>query len=161
MVQQGASAVVTGHVQMDQGESLGPEGPGVHPRQKIEALKEKVSNKVREVGSTMNKGLSNVNAKVEHSVGHLMSTANSAVDDIHSAASKAFQGLKDFTDSAAEPIAKQVNARSSALNGKVKFMITKINKAIDDMKGGMHDFAKGMTEGLKEASEKVAAQLAQ
>eukprot|EP00416_Gambierdiscus_australes_P043413 CAMPEP_0171105750 /NCGR_PEP_ID=MMETSP0766_2-20121228/63373_1 /TAXON_ID=439317 /ORGANISM="Gambierdiscus australes, Strain CAWD 149" /LENGTH=210 /DNA_ID=CAMNT_0011566683 /DNA_START=110 /DNA_END=742 /DNA_ORIENTATION=- len=140
-------------------EALNERGP--HPAEKIAALKAKVTNKAAEVASTVNKGLSNVNAKVEHSVGKMVSTASSAVDDMHSAASHALQGLKDFADSAAEPVAQQVNARSSKLNGKVKFMITKINKAIDDMKNGMHEFAHGMTEGLKEASEKVAAQLAQ
>mmetsp|Transcript_51319 Transcript_51319/g.164317 ORF Transcript_51319/g.164317 Transcript_51319/m.164317 type:complete len:90 (-) Transcript_51319:99-368(-) len=69
--------------------------------------------------------------------------------------------MKDFTETASEPVVKQVNDKTMQFNSKVKLMVTKINKAIEDMKTGVHDMAHGMTDGLKEASEKVAAQLAQ
>jgi len=143
-------------------ESIDQVGQKVKPiPEQLTELKGRVHERMNKVVTGINKGVSNVNSRMEHSVGNMMSKANSAVDDIHSAASNALQGMKDFTDAAADPITKQFNSKTSVLNSKVKLMITKVNRAIDDMKGGMHDLAHGITEGMKEASEKIAAQLAQ
>eukprot|EP00408_Alexandrium_pacificum_P062970 CAMPEP_0171171656 /NCGR_PEP_ID=MMETSP0790-20130122/9326_1 /TAXON_ID=2925 /ORGANISM="Alexandrium catenella, Strain OF101" /LENGTH=349 /DNA_ID=CAMNT_0011636509 /DNA_START=60 /DNA_END=1109 /DNA_ORIENTATION=- len=130
-------------------------------KERVADWKGRVGERVNKVTTGLNKGVSSVNARLEHSVGNMMSKANSVVDDVHSSASNALQGVKDFTDAASEPISKKVNTQAGLLNSKVKVMITKINRAIDDMKGGVRDLAHGVTEGMKEASEKIAAQLAQ
>eukprot|EP00413_Alexandrium_margalefii_P049642 CAMPEP_0204606346 /NCGR_PEP_ID=MMETSP0661-20131031/59028_1 /ASSEMBLY_ACC=CAM_ASM_000606 /TAXON_ID=109239 /ORGANISM="Alexandrium margalefi, Strain AMGDE01CS-322" /LENGTH=493 /DNA_ID=CAMNT_0051617665 /DNA_START=62 /DNA_END=1543 /DNA_ORIENTATION=+ len=141
--------------------SMEPARPSKPVSEQFSQLKDRVSERMNKVATGLNKGVSTVNSRMEHSVGNMMSKANSAVDDIHSAASNALQGVKDFSDAASEPITKKVNSQTAMLNSKVKVFITKINKAIDDMKGGMHDLAHGLTDGMKEASEKIAAQLAQ
>mmetsp|Transcript_61782 Transcript_61782/g.180556 ORF Transcript_61782/g.180556 Transcript_61782/m.180556 type:complete len:219 (-) Transcript_61782:46-702(-) len=131
------------------------------PAEQITELKGRMHNRLDKVVTGVNKGVTSVNSRVEHSVGSMMSKANSAMDDVHSAASNAMQGMKDFAEAATDPVAKKVNEQTSKLSGKVKFMIGKLNRAIEDMKGGVHDLAHGMATGMKEASEKVAAQLAQ
>mmetsp|Transcript_79771 Transcript_79771/g.247421 ORF Transcript_79771/g.247421 Transcript_79771/m.247421 type:complete len:198 (+) Transcript_79771:136-729(+) len=131
------------------------------PAQKVAELKENVNLRMNKVATGVNKGISNLNARVEHKVGNMMSKANAVMDDIHSAASGALQGAKDFSDAAAEPVVRKVNNQTAILNKKVNLMIVKINKAIEDMKTGAHDLAAGMTKGMKDASEKVSAQLAQ
>jgi len=136
-------------------------GPKVPFKEQLADFKQRTGAKVTKAITGVNKGVSTVNARLEHSVGNMMSKANSAVDDVHSAASNTLQGVKDFTDAASEPVSSKVNTQSALFNGKVKVMIGKINHAIDDMKGGMRDLAHGVTEGMKEASEKIAAQLAQ
>lgn len=131
------------------------------PQQKIADLKETVNTRMEKVAAGVNKGVTNLNSRVEHSMGNMMSKANSVMDDIHSAASNAVQGVKDFSDAASDPIVRKVNNRTAVMNSKVKVMINKINRAIDDMKTGAHDLASGVTRGMKEASEKISAQLAQ
>jgi len=130
-------------------------------KERVADWKGRVGERVNKVTTGLNKGVSSVNARLEHSVGNMMSKANSVVDDVHSAASNSLQGVKDFTDAASEPITKKVNTQSALFNRKVKVMIGKVNRAIEDMKGGVRDLAHGVTEGMKEASEKIAAQLAQ
>mmetsp|Transcript_56566 Transcript_56566/g.113541 ORF Transcript_56566/g.113541 Transcript_56566/m.113541 type:complete len:200 (-) Transcript_56566:41-640(-) len=131
------------------------------PAQKIADLKETVNQRMNKVAAGVNKGVTDLNARVEHSVGNMMSKSNAVMDDIHSAASNVMQGVKDFGDAASDPIVRKVNNRTAVMNSKVKLMISKINKAIDDMKNGAHELATGMTNGMKEASEKISAQLAQ
>merc|ERR1719192_506739 len=83
-----------------------------------------------------------------------MSQASSQVDDLHAAASHAIQ-------TAAQPVAQKVNERTAVFNKQVGKMVSKFNTAIEKMKTNVHDLARGMTDGLKDASEKVAAQLSQ
>merc|ERR1719350_2565099 len=90
-----------------------------------------------------------------------MSQANSRVDDLHVAASNAIEGIKDKVETGAQPVVQKVNERTAVFNKQVGKMVTKFNKAIENMKTSVHDLARGMTDGLKDASEKVAAQLAQ
>jgi len=129
--------------------------------ERVEDWKRNINERMAKASEGVNKGMSNLNARVEHSVGNMMSKANSIMDDVHSAASNTLQGVKDFSDAAADPIVSKVNNGTARLNTKVKVMIGKINKAIDDMKQGTHELAAGMTRGMKEATEKVSAQLAQ
>mmetsp|Transcript_109422 Transcript_109422/g.265967 ORF Transcript_109422/g.265967 Transcript_109422/m.265967 type:complete len:225 (-) Transcript_109422:64-738(-) len=138
-----------------------PHGPRKTPAEQITELKGRVHSRLDKVMTGVNKGISSVNSRVEHSVGNMMSRANGALDDVHSAASNALQGVKDFTDAASDPVAKKVNEQAGKLNSKVKLMIAKINGAVEEMKSGVHDLAHGVTTGMKEASEKIAAQLAQ
>jgi len=142
-------------------ESAQAPGPKVPFKEQFADFKQRTGEKVARVMTGLNKGVSTVNARLEHSVGNMMSKSNSAVDDVHSAASNALQGVKDFSDAASEPITKKVNTQSALFNSKVKVMIGKVNHAIDDMKSGTRELAHGVTEGMKEASEKIAAQLAQ
>eukprot|EP00408_Alexandrium_pacificum_P066246 CAMPEP_0171172890 /NCGR_PEP_ID=MMETSP0790-20130122/9946_1 /TAXON_ID=2925 /ORGANISM="Alexandrium catenella, Strain OF101" /LENGTH=198 /DNA_ID=CAMNT_0011637749 /DNA_START=85 /DNA_END=681 /DNA_ORIENTATION=+ len=129
--------------------------------QRVADWKHTINARVEKGNAAVNKGITELNAKFEHSVGNLMSKANSVMDDVHSAASNTLQGVKDFSDSAADPIVAKVNNGTAVLNTKVKTMIGKINKAIDDMKSGAHELATGVTRGMKEATEKISAQLAQ
>merc|ERR550525_32365 len=66
-----------------------------------------------------------------------------------------------MTEAAAQPVAQKVNDRTAVFNKQVGKMESKFNTAIEKMKTNVHDLARGMTDGLKDASEKVAAQLAQ
>mmetsp|Transcript_42522 Transcript_42522/g.121203 ORF Transcript_42522/g.121203 Transcript_42522/m.121203 type:complete len:189 (-) Transcript_42522:87-653(-) len=129
--------------------------------QKFAELKENLAAKAQKGLATVNKEVSRVNGQLQKGVGNFVSKSNSAVDDIQSAAGNAVQGLKDFTESASQPIVQAVSDRTAIFNKRVGTMVGRINKAIEDMKNGVHDLAHGMTDGLKEASEKIAAQLAQ
>merc|ERR1719189_3319684 len=78
-----------------------------------------------------------------------------------SQANNAVQGVRDMAETAAQPVAQKVNERTAVFNKQVGKLVTKFNKGIENMKTSVHDLARGMTDGLKDASEKVAAQLAQ
>eukprot|EP00408_Alexandrium_pacificum_P026317 CAMPEP_0171185030 /NCGR_PEP_ID=MMETSP0790-20130122/16087_1 /TAXON_ID=2925 /ORGANISM="Alexandrium catenella, Strain OF101" /LENGTH=160 /DNA_ID=CAMNT_0011650031 /DNA_START=49 /DNA_END=528 /DNA_ORIENTATION=+ len=100
-------------------------GPKVPFKEQLADFKQRTGAKVTKAITGVNKGVSTVNARLEHSVGNMMSKANGAVDDIHSAASNTLQGVKDFTDAASEPVTKKVNTQSALFNSKVKVMIGK------------------------------------
>merc|ERR1719471_470761 len=63
---------------------------------------------------------------MEKTVSDMMSQANSRVDDLHAAASKTIQGVKDTTQAAAQPMIQKVN-RTAVFNKQVEKMVSKFN----------------------------------
>lgn len=121
-------------------------------KEQIAGMETRLLKRMNKAVNMMSKGINRMNTMIEKKAGKAINVSSSAVDDMQAGAQAALSSmeLEEATES---------KNRTASIDKNAHIVMAKVNKAFDEMKGGMQELAKSFEDSMREAGATVARHL--